>query len=62
MLSTKSFTTYAQENLGYDNHDLVLLNDKFKKPKIHNQYLEWQKSLKTVQSFKKMTHYNLPPV
>ncbi|AUZ05295.2 hypothetical protein ADP71_17700 [Vitreoscilla sp. C1] len=62
MLSIKSFTLYAQQNLGYDSHDLVTLNDKFKKPKIQSEYLEWQKSLKSTQSFKKVSHYNLPPI
>lgn len=43
MLSIKTFILYAQANLGYDSHDLVTLNDKFRKPKIQSQYLKWQK-------------------
>ena len=60
MTPTEQFKRYAKENLGCDDHDLVILNDKFRSPTVQSQFLTWQETLVTHKP--RNSHYHISPI
>lgn len=53
----KDFISYAKANYGLDDHDLMLVGDKFRNPKIQAKFVNWH-SANNNQSEAQTTHYH----
>ena len=58
MTLIEQFISYAKENHGLDDHDLITTGDKFRNPSIHAQYVTWAESKSESRSLRN-SHYHI---
>ena len=58
MTLIEQFISYAKENHGLDDHDLITTGDKFRNPSIHAQYITCAESKSESRSLRN-SHYHI---
>ena len=58
MTLIEQFISYAKENHGLDDHDLITTGDKFRNPSIHTQYESWAEGKSESRSLRS-SHYHI---
>lgn len=58
MTLIEQFKSYAKENHGLDDHDLITVGDKFRNPNVHAQFVTWSEAQSTSKSHRS-SHYHI---